>query len=212
MTGSVNTCLIIAGILLVVVLIYYFSGGKHSKEGYSNMNTNAISNLGSLDSSYELVQSPDEVVPATHFADLVNQGNLPSVVEQPLNGRDAIKPVERLNRLHSSQLLPKTSKNVTPYDVDVANTSVYMFAANAPRVSLKDRLYMSADPYRGDIAITYDPEVCLVSKSQYGRDSLRYAALFNPGFQAMYQRNTGVGYKNMPIHVAAKGTLMDGAY
>jgi hypothetical protein len=182
-----------------------------NKESYSSMNINAVSNLGSLDTTYELVQTPDQVAPATHFADLVNQGNLPSIVKQPEEGPDTIRPVERLARLHASKLLPATAKNVTPYDVDVANTTVYMFAANAPRVSLKDRLYMQADPYRGDIAITYSPDVCLIGKSHYGRDSLRYSALFNPGYQALYQRNTGAGYKNMPMHIAAQGTIMDAA-
>jgi len=200
------------GALLVIGLVIYFCMNKKDmyttqKETYANIG--AIDNVGSLDSSYELVQAPDEIVPAQNFADLVDAGDHLGVVQQAQNMGDSIRPLERLDRVHDRNLLPRTAASVTPYHVDVANASTWAFSVNAPRVLLKNYLNMQADPYRGDIAITYHPDVALIGKSHYGRDATRLDGFFSDHFAALYNKYTNRAYKNMPLKVAVQGTVMD---
>lgn len=91
----------------------------------------------------------------------------------------------------------------------MANPSAYAFAVQAPRVLLKDRLAMQADMIRGDIPVKYHPDVCMVAKSQYGRDSLRLDGTFSDQFKYLYNQLTGRQYKNMPLQVANQATVGD---
>lgn len=206
---AVQSCLIIGGLLLVGLLIYYCmnkspAGGK--KEGYTS--AGAIDHLDSLDSRYELIESPDEAVPAEHFADLVDSGDQARLVQQPRTGED-LRPFERLERLQNAEQLPLTAAHLPAFNIDVANPSAYAFAAQAPRVLLKNRLAMQADMVRGDIPIRYHPDVAMVAKSQYGRDSLRMDGTFSDTFKHLYSKLSGRAYKNSPVQVATQGTIAD---
>lgn len=222
MTGDTKNILLLVGVVLLVLLVVYYCKNKKpsvSQEHYTH--AGAIDNLGSIETSYELVNSPDDNVPAAHFADMVDDGNHPDIVSQPKNASDAVRPMERLNRVHNRCMLPKIAAGVTPYQVDVANTSVFSFATQVPRVQIKSPVWQQADQFRGDIAITYTPDVCLVAKSQYGRDAARYDAFFSDHFNSFYQditgnafvnacnKNTGRAFKNMPYKSSAQGTIMD---
>jgi hypothetical protein len=201
-----KSCIIIASILLLV-LIGYIVWSKKYKESYSNIG--AIDNLGSLDSNYELVRSPDDVVPAAHFADMVDDGDHTAMVKQPLSMADSLRPLERLDRVNTRDLLPRTAASVTPYHVDVANATTWAFSVNAPRVQLKNPVNIQADPYRGDIPITYHPDVPLVSKSQYGRDAIRLDGFFSDQFASLYSKYANRAYKNLPLKVSEQGTIAD---
>ena len=184
---NTKLCFILGGLFLIGLVIYMCMNSK--KESYSNIG--ALDNVGSLDSSYELVQSPDEEVPAAHFADLVDTGDQMELIKQPKGLGEELRPIERLERISTRNLLPKTAANVTPYHVDVANAATWAFSVNAPRVQLKNRLNLLADPYRGDIPITYHPDVALIGKSSYGRDSIRLDGFFSDHFAALYDKYTG---------------------
>lgn len=205
--NTVSICLVIGGLLLIGLIIYYCLNKKPQKENYSY--AGALDNLGAIETSYELIASPDDVVPSAHFADLVDDGNLPGVVQQPMNAGDAVRPLQRLERIQNRDLLPRTAASVTPYQVDVANMATWSFAVNAPRVQLKNRQWDQSDKIRGDIPITYHPDVALVGKSQFGRDSINLAGFFSDQFSSLYNKYTGRAYKNIPIKVAAQGTVMD---
>ena len=201
-----KSCIIIAAILLLT-LIGYIVWSKKYKESYSNIG--GLDNVGSLDSSYELVRSPDDVVPAAHFADMVDDGDHAAMVKQPLSMADSLRPLERLDRVNTRDLLPRTAASVTPYHVDVANATTWAFSVNAPRVQLKNPVNIQADPYRGDIPITYHPDVPLVSKSQYGRDAIRLDGFFSDQFASLYNKYSSRSYKNMPLKVSEQGTIAD---
>lgn len=198
-------CFIIIGLVILLGIIYLSCQKK--KEGYSNIG--AVDNVGSLDSSYELIESPDDVVPAAHFADLVDDGDHRQLLQQPKDMTDTIRPLERLDRVQTRDLLPRTSSSVTPYHIDVADASTWAFSVNAPRVQLKNRVNMQADPYRGDIPITYHPDIALIGKSDFGRDAIRLDGFFSDHGIALYQKYTNRAYKNMPLKVATQGTLLD---
>lgn len=174
-----------------------------------------LNHLDSIDPRYEIIEDPTEFVPAEHFADLVDSGDQARMVQQPPSmggsgGRgEDVKPLERLERLQDRNMIPLTAAHVPQYNIDVANPAAYAFAVQAPRVILKDRQNMQADPYRGDIPIRYHPDVPLISKSQYGRDSLRLDGFFSDHYAHLYNKLTGRGYKNMPLQVATEGTVMD---
>jgi Family of unknown function (DUF5850) len=117
------------------------------------------------------------------------------------------RTMARLDRI-DNKLLPKTSKNVTPYNVDIADPVAYTFQIHAPRVIRRDRIAMLADPIRGDIPISIYPDVPMVVKSQYDRDSLRLDGTFSDAFAAQYKRQTGGAYFNEPSYNTYGATIM----
>lgn len=206
-----NVCILIGVIVLVVLAVTFFQ--NNNKQNYaatreSYMTAGAMNHLDSLDPRYELINAPDAAVPAEHFADLVDCGDQQGCVQAP----DTVEnPLERLERLQSKTMLPMTAAHLPQYNVDVANPATYSFAVNAPRVLLKNRLHMQADPFRGDVPIRYHPDVPLIGKSSNGRDSWRGDGFFSDHFAALYNKSTGRAYKNMPLKVAVQGINMDGS-
>ena len=196
---------VVVGLILlfaIFILMSNTTSEKYSHIGDAN-NIGSIDTAGAIDDGYELVESPENRVPGAHFADLINSGDqktaLPSVVAQRLS----------MDGSEGTALLPRISRGVTPYNVDVADPVTHSYMVNPPRVQLKDPIKMLADPYRGDIPIKYYPNVPLVNQSRYGRDSLRLDGFFSDAFRNLYNRYTGKGYKNMPMSVVNEETIMD---
>lgn len=204
---SSNQILIVGVVILAAAVWYYYSQRSGGKEGY--MSAGAMDHLDSLDGRYELIEAPDAAVKSEHFADLVDGGDQERLIQQIATG-NVERPLERLEKLQQTQLLPPTAAHLPQYNIDVANPATYSFAVNAPRVVLKNRLNNQADPIRGDIPIRYHPDVPLIAKSSNGRDSLRLDGTFSDHFAALYNKLTGRAYKNMPLKVATQGTVLDG--
>lgn len=234
--------IVLLAVLVVVFFCYYRKGSSSSttpqshpsypnpppprvQENFTALSAGAIDNVGSLlDDSYQLLPGADNDVPAKHFADLVDQGDLPAEM-QPKRQNEELKPMERLERIQGSDLMPRVSSHVTPFAVDVADPGPSKFMVNAPAAAtaLKSKYkdYSLASFVRGDIPIRYVPSVCLVSKTLQGVDDLRLDGLFTPAFGALYQRYTGREFKNLPTSVvgsgqasgyggASSGVIMDG--
>jgi hypothetical protein len=196
--------IVIGLVVLGAALWYYYSQKK--TEGY--LAPGALDNLSSLDGRYELIEAPDAAVKSEHFADLVDAGDQQRLINQIATG-GVERPLERLEKLQQTQLLPPTSAHLPQYNIDTANVSVYAFAVNAPRVILKNRLNNQADPFRGDVPIRYHPDVPLIAKSSNGRDSWRGDGFFSDHFASLYNKLTGRAYKNMPLRTATEGTVLD---
>ena len=177
------------------------------KEGF--MNVAGVNLLGSIDDAYEPVRSPDELAPVEDFADLVDAGDYGSGADAPTHG-DSLRPMQRLERLQGSQLLPKTTKGLTPYNVSVADPKSYYFVASAPRVLLKDRQWETSDKIRGDLIFSKDGTMNpMVGISRYGRDSLNLSGFFSDTYKALYNKYTTHSHKNMPLVSSNEETLMD---
>ena len=199
-------CIVVGVILLIAIFILM---SNTTNEKFSNIGTAPIGSVdtaGAIDDSYvsyALEESPEDRVPGAHFADLINSGDqktaIPPVAAQRLS----------MDGSEGTALLPRISRGVTPYNVDVADPITHSYMTNPPRVQLKDPIKMLADPYRGDIPIKYYPTVPLVNQSRYGRDSLRLDGFFSDAFRNLYNRYTGKGYKNMPMSVVNEETIMD---
>jgi len=203
-----NTCLMIGALLLVGLIIWYCMNKKETpKETYTA--AGALDHLDSIDGNYELIESPDEAVPAEHFADLVDSGDQARLVKQPNSMGEELRPLDRFERLQNDAQIPLTAAHLPAFNVDVANPSAYAFAVQAPRVILKNRLAMQADPIRGDCPVKFHANIPMVAKSQYGRDSLRLDGTFSDQFRYLYNQLTGRQYKNMPIQVANQSTIGD---
>jgi hypothetical protein len=204
-------CISVGAVLLVGAAVYAYKNRATLLNKESYMAAGAMDHLDSLDSRYELIESPDQVIPAEHFADLVDAGDQAKVVGQPRNGEqfESLKPLERLDRLQDKNMLPSTAISLPQYNIDVANPATYSFAVNAPRVILKNRLNMQADPFRGDVFIRYHPDIPLIAKSSNGRDSWRGDGFFSDHFAHLYNKLTGRAYKNVPLQTAAQGTILD---
>jgi len=198
----------IGALLLVGLLIWYCMQKKDQKnEQYTA--AGALDHLDSIDGNYELIESPDEAVPAEHFADLVDSGDQARMVKQARSMGEELKPLDRFERLQNDAQIPLTAAHLPAFNIDVANPSAYAFAVSAPRVLLKNRLAMQADMVRGDVAIRYFPDVAMVGKSIHGRDSLRMDGTFSDSFRYLYNQLTGRQYKNLPLQVSTGGTVGD---
>ncbi len=203
--------LVIGCIVVVAFVVYFCFWNKKTdkKEGF--VAAGGLDHVGALlDDQYDLIHAPDSEVPASHFADLVAEGgDHLQYVEQPPTTGTGLRPIERLHRIQGKALMPRTSINVTPYNIDVANPTSHKYMVNTPRVTsaLKSKFkdYSLSSFIRGDVAIKYYPNIALISKTIQGRDDLRLDGLFTPHFVALYNKFTGKAFKNMPIHVAGAG-------
>ncbi len=212
--NSTQLCMVVVAIILVGVIVYFCMNKKspQRKESFTSLAAGANDNTGMLlDDSYDLLQGADNEVPAHHFADMVAQGgdHMKEYVKQPPSTGENLRPMERLHRVQGKALMPRVSTNVTPFNVDVANPTSHKYMVNTPRVStaLKSRFkdYSLSNFIRGDIPITYNPNVPLISKTIQGRDDLRLDGLFTPYFTALYNKYTGKAYKNLVTKVAGAG-------
>jgi hypothetical protein len=221
-----NSLIIICVVILVGVIVYFCLGKKSSftKGTVENkdkdietdvqietfLNTGGLDNLGALlPNQYDLVQSPDQKIAATEFADLVSDQSDLALREakQPVHNGANMKPMERLSGIQGQSLMPRTSENITPYSVQLGNPKSFKFSTNQARVQLKPRLW-EADLYsmtRGSVPITYNRNVPLISVSQYGRDNQNFAGMFSCGAQALYDKYTGNAYRSMPVLTAGSG-------
>lgn len=199
---------LVLGAIAIIAVGVYFYLKKKPTENYSNLAD--VDNIGSIDGpQYDLIPAAELDAPAAMFADLVNQGDQVDIIRQPKDVLDHIRPMDRLHRLTASQLLPRTAANVTPYNVEVADPNTYLFSVNGPKVTLKNRLAEQADFYRGDIPIKYHPNIALIGKSSYGRDSQKLDGFFSSQGEALWNKYTGKAYLNMPLRVVNQETVMD---
>ena len=202
---DVSMCIVVGAILLVAIFILMSNTTRENMVANIGdpSNGGSFDNAGAIDDSYALVDSPENRVPSAVFADLVDSGDQKTAIP--------LVPAQRLamNGSEGTPLMPRISKGVTPYNIDVADPISHSYMVNPPRVQLKDPIKMLADPYRGDIPIKYYPNVPLVNQSRYGRDSLRLDGFFSDAFRDLYNRYTGKGYKNMPMSVVNEETIMD---
>lgn len=212
--------IILIAVIVIGFVVYWCMSSKKERrhtptaapkntEGFTSTAAGAIANIGSLlDDSYQLVPGADNDVPAVHFADLVDQGNLPREM-QPRTEQGGLKPMERLERIQGKGLMPRVSTSVTPHAINIADQAVHMFMVNAPRAAtaLKSPYqdYSMSTMIRGDIPINYHPNVCLIAKTRQGVDDQKLDGLFTPHFNHLYNRLTGKEFKNLPIHIAGAG-------
>lgn len=205
--------LIGCGVLAIVAVLYWIwtKDGYTSQENFTSLAAGANDNTGHLlDDSYDLLQSPDSEAPASHFADMVNQGDHHSVyMQQPKDMGEDLRPMDRLQQIQGKSLMPRVSTQVTPFNIDVANPTSHKYMVNGPRVesALKSRFkdYSLSSMIRGDVAITYHPNVPLVAKTIQGRDDLRLDGLFTSAFTSLYDKYTGKEHKNLVQKIAGAG-------
>jgi len=212
MTKSKTQKLIIVGVVILIIIIGVYLYSRRSKEeNFTGLAAGANNNIGTLlDDQYDLVQSQDYEVPSPNFADLVeSQDTLCDYKNEEKTDDEEVRPMERLHRLQGKALMPRVSTMVTPYNVDVANPVSSKYMVNTPRVetALQSRFkdYSMASFIRGDIPITYNPNVPVISKTFQGRDDQRLDGLFTPHFNALYNKYTGKEFKNLPQYVAGAG-------
>jgi len=226
--STLTLCGIIAVILVVALVIYFCSkrSNKTTQEGFGNFTLNDMNaqatgtystatdaDIGSptyLDNSVVPFASVDTPCGSENvsFGDMISGCNA-SPYMVPESEKQDINPFDNLKQTARSQM-PQCSKNITPYSLDVADPTTFNFAVGAPRVQLKDRQWQTSDPFRGDIVINYSPETCLISRSRYGRDSLRLDGYFSDTYKALYNKYSGNrSYCNQPLYVSNQETIMD---
>jgi hypothetical protein len=208
-----QTVLLVVLAVLAATLVAYLV--MRRKEHYANIG--AINNVGAfVDDQYELIgETPESRAPGMNFGDIIDKGNAAVSIKQAqkLNaasnaGKEAYTPMDRLQRVQGSQLMPRVSSTVTPYNIDVADPATFSFQVQ-PRVLLKSPLLQNSDFYRGDIPITYFPNVSLINRSRYGRDDQKMDGAFSPYQLALYNKYTGKGAASMPLKVVNGDLIAD---
>jgi hypothetical protein len=199
-----STCAII-GIVVVLIVVFFlvYKCSSSKKENYSNLS--GLSSVGSLD-DYEFIQASEMNEPNAQFANFSDKNTLGNL---PQGTVENMRPMDRLNRVQGSELMPRISNNVTPYNIDVADPTTFSYQVNPPRVQLKDPQWIQSDFYRGDIPISYYPNVSLINQSRFSRDSLNLSGFFSDGFNSLYDKTTGRQFKNMPQKIVNEETIMD---
>lgn len=195
----------VLSVLFIMVLTFIWvkstDSSKDEKKNYANVSD--LDNVGSLDDDYEVIEDNG----TEYYAKLVSNDELSEFDE--IQYEEEESPMKRLERLQGTETLPRISRNVTPYNVDVADPKTHSYMVNPPRVQLKDPQWLQADPYRGDINITYHPNISLVNRTRFGRDSLRADGYFSESQEESYRKYTGRGYKNIPMKVVNEELIMD---
>lgn len=90
---------------------------------------------------------------------------------------------DAVNRMGDSRL-PSYSQYLPNEMPEVLDPSIVHYQNNLPVVELKNRQALAADPFRGDIPITFHPGVSVVGKPRFDRDALRLDGYFSPGGDA----------------------------
>lgn len=209
-----NIAIGIAVFIIIILFVVWNKKNKEQQEGYSS---SAMTHIGGLSDYEKISPFPPESSMKEYGSQYnpfypVGMNKLEgfSQEEQPLpvhSGWNEERTLNRLDRI-DSDLLPKTSTNVTPYNIDVADPTAYSFQVHAPRVIRKDRLAMLADPLRGDPPIKIYPDIPMVQRSQFNRDSLRLDGTFSEALAKSYDRMTGKSYFNKPSMLSHGGMMM----
>lgn len=199
-----NAIYLVAALVVAWLVWYHCSKKRESYVNLSDLNNIGTVNDPTMNAKYSRLAG--SAYNGAHFADLVGVARA-----SPADTFQDNKPntcMDRLNVLQGSQLLPRTSKAVTPYNIDVSDPMSYSYLVNTPRVYLKDRQRMQANPFLGDIDIKRYPNICTIDHSKYGVSSLNTSAVFNQHSRPSFRQLTNAGYRNMPMKVVNQETIM----
>lgn len=203
-----NGMIVLTLLAVLFVWVYAFFVKCDGKQMYANtyasVGKDYINVTGRKDDGYKKGDY-DQNYAAIEFANLFGGKDYSTTV--PVS--DASNA--RFAALHESTKIPVNASYSSTYDADIADPKYYTFSSRQPQVILKDPLYLQADPMRGDIPITKHNDICLIEKSEHGRESLRYSGLFNPLYDDMISEYThrAEGQRSMPVVVKREGTIMD---
>ena len=216
--------LILAGVLAGVVLYYRYYDTNQSttqkREGF--LAAGQMTHLGTILpdgvlGDYEIVESDvdrarmypslDDTLQISDYAELVDSGDQ---AVQTATFVDASRPLERLQNLTDSYF-PTIASKALPFSQAAAKPLYHHHAVNLPRVNLKGKLYEMnlAEAVRGTIAINYDPNVSIISTSQYKNEDVFNAGYMTTAFNSLHDKLTG-GYKNLPMYLAGAGSAGSG--
>ena len=210
---SEKTILIILFATLVAVVIYFqFYAPSGKKEGF--LAAGGMDHLGAIlpdgrVKDYEIISqsqenasvypSLDDTLAGSDFAALVDSGDQ---AVQASTFVEESRPLERLQNLTDSYF-PTVASKALPFSQAAAKPLYHHHAVNLPRINLKGKLFEMnlAEAIRGTVPINYDPNVSVISASQYRNEDV-----FNPGymttaFNSLHNKLTG-GYKNLPMYLA----------
>lgn len=177
----------------IVIGVLYAVGVLPHSSSYANLNT--FDSPAAYETAYAYRPTAD---------DFENLSAASAPAGEPLSAQ---APLES-----SGMALPMSSAQTVPFDPDVANTNIHAFQVNAPRVNMGlSKLAKLADPIRGDIPVTVHPDIPLIGKSIYGRDSLRLDGTFSDYGRQLYhnlQAGASQAYKNINSQLTSTGELI----
>ncbi len=99
--------------------------------------------------------------------------------------------LQRIAALDS--VLPTTSAGLPIAEPGVIDPSLLLYQKSLPVLTLKNLQQLDGDPVRGDIPITFYPEIPIIGKSRFDKDSLRLDGAFSAALDAKYKKLSQVG-------------------
>jgi len=194
---NVIVCVLAGAALFVAVwMLLKPSGGHRSREGF--VVAGGLNHLDSID-TYPPV-GHDMVKPDIPYLGQPVESSLDQAYGIPSAG-------QRYDALLASNGEPISPAALPQFNVDVVNPSNFNAQVQL-RLPMKNRQFLSSDPYRGDVQILRSPHSCVIDTSIYAnRDSLRYDAFWSPysnlaRFQAPMAKATACA-------TASGGTICD---
>ena len=88
----------------------------------------------------------------------------------------------------ADSVLPLNSSQLSNVDPDALYPSTLTYQQSLPTLTLKNLQSLDADPVRGDIPVTIYPDVNVVGKSRFDRDSLRLDGAFSNALNSKYAK------------------------
>ncbi len=113
----------------------------------------------------------------------------PTDLQQPVTWNEQ-QTLQRLQGVDS--VLPGSSSGLTIIDPNVVNPSALQYQKSLPVLTLKNKQALDADPIRGDVPITFYPEIGMVGKSRFDKDSLRLDGAFSYALDSKYKKLSAV--------------------
>lgn len=178
-----------AGIAIAAWMILRPQRPRRKTEGF--MTANDLSHLDSIDPNGPCgtAQPPD--VP---YLGQSVETSLDQAYGTPTAGT-------RYSSLLTSNVSPLENSALPQFNVDVVNPANWTAQVQL-RIPMKNRQWMQADPYRGDIPIQRSPNACVSDTSIYtSRDSYRADAFWSPyanlaRFQSPWMSSKSCGSSN----------------
>jgi hypothetical protein len=199
-------------IIFVIAAIIYFCTSKDKKKSEDFTWANTIQELpGTYNlqpNEYELLDNGS--VNPHKFADIVAPASPPIEQYTPQYPQTKIKsdlplPTRPFDTDYNPRmLLPDDTTSVTMYDRDVSDPAVYLFRASN-RAQIKNRQHETADPLRGDLAITPCRKGWF--DSRYSEGDSKLDGYFSAYTNSKYAMLTG--QKSYPSNISNEGLIMD---
>uniref|UniRef100_A0A6C0JC01 Uncharacterized protein n=1 Tax=viral metagenome TaxID=1070528 RepID=A0A6C0JC01_9ZZZZ len=102
--------------------------------------------------------------------------------------RPSLNELDTLNNISKLPSLPRSGEELELIKPEALDPSIVHYQKSLPVVELKNEQALLGDPFRGDIPITIYPDLPIIGKPRFDRDSLRLDGMFSDALKEKYAK------------------------